>query len=227
MTAHRLVEWAYQAQRFQVDGGPSWVDRERFDINTTAADPGSSQPRLGGPPSTTQLRMRTLLAERFHLAVHRETKEMPVYALVMARPEGTLGPELHASSDDCAAILGAVRRGSRPPPLSATGHPTCDISMSPGNVTGGTQPMPMLASILSGILQRTVVDRTNVKGNYDLILNFSPDSGLPASVDSPAADPNAPSIFTALQEQLGLKLESTKGPVDLIVIDHIEKPTAD
>jgi uncharacterized protein (TIGR03435 family) len=227
VTVHRLIEWSYQVQAFQIDGGPGWISRDRFDIATTAADPGSSQPRPGGPPSTTQLRTRTLLAERFNLAVHREAKEMPIYSLVMARPERTLGPELQRSNEDCAAILGVLRRGGRPPQLSVTGKPTCDISISPGGVTAGTQAMPMLASVLSGIVQRIVVDRTNLNGNYDFTIAFAPDLGLAGSADTSAADSTAPSIFTALQEQLGLKLESTRGPVDVLVIDHVERPTPD
>ena len=87
--------------------------------------------------------------------------------------------------------------------------------------------MSLLASVLSGILQRVVVDRTNLKGSYDLTLTFAPDPTPQSSTDTPATDSNAPSIFTALQEQLGLKLESTKGPVDVLVIDHIERPTPD
>ena len=226
MTAHRFIEWAYQVQPFQVSGGPGWIDSDRFDIATTAADSGSSQPRPGGPPSTTQLRMRTLLAERFKLAVHRDAREMPIYALVMARADRTPGPELQPASEDCAAILAAARRGVRPP-LSATGKPTCDISVSPGLVTGGTQPMSLLASVLSGVLQRVVVDRTNLTGSYDLKLVFAPETNPQGSADPPAVDSNAPSIFTALQEQLGLKLESTRGPVDVLVIDHVERPTPD
>jgi uncharacterized protein (TIGR03435 family) len=226
-TVRGLIEWAYQAQSFQIDGGPSWINSDHFDIATTAADSGSSQPRPGGPPSTTQLRMRTLLAERFKLAVHRQAKDMPIYALVTARSDGTLGPELRPSTEDCVAIFAAARRGVRPPSLSATGKPTCDASISPGTVTAGTQPIPLLASVLSRIVQRIVVDRTNLKGNYDLTIVFAPDQSLQGSADTPVADSNAPSIFTALEEQLGLKLEPTRGPVDVLVIDHVEKPTED
>jgi len=224
-TVRGLIEWAYQVQSFQIDGGPSWINSDHFDIATTAADSGSSQPRPGGPPSTTQLRMRTLLAERFKLAVHRQPKDMPIYALVMARSDRTLGPELRPSTEDCAALVAAARRGARP--SSAAGKPTCDASISPGTVTAGTQPIPLLASILSGIIQRRVVDRTNLKGNYDLTIVFAPDQSPQGSADTPVTDSNAPSIFTALEEQLGLKLEPTRGPVEVLVIDHVEKPTPD
>jgi len=224
-TVRGLIEWAYQFQSFQIDGGPSWINSDHFDIATTAADSGSSQPRPGGRPSTTQLRMRTLLAERFKLAVHRQPKDMPIYALVMARSDRTLGPELRPSTEDCAAIVAAARRGARP--SSAAGKPTCDASISPGTVTAGTQPIPLLASILSGIVQRMVVDRTNLKGNYDLTIVFAPDQSPQGSADPPVTDSNAPSIFTAIEEQLGLKLEPTRGPVDVLVIDHVEQPTPD
>jgi uncharacterized protein (TIGR03435 family) len=226
-TVRGLIEWAYQVQSFQIDGGPNWINSDHFDIATTAADSGSSQPRPGGPPSTTQLRMRTLLAERFKLAVHRQAKDMPIYALVTARSDRTLGPELRPSTEDCVAIFAAARRGVRPSSLSATGKPTCDASISPGTVTAGTQPIPLLASVLSGIVQRIVVDRTDLKGNYDLTIVFAPDQSPQGSADTPVTDSNAPSIFTALEEQLGLKLESERGPVDVLVIDHVEKPTPD
>ena len=150
----------------------------------------------------------------------------------MARPDKSLGPQLHKSDMDCAAFAAAARRGAVPfaPPPSATSNSVCAITNFPGRISSGSQPMTILASILSNMLQRVVVDRTGLAGNYDALVTFTPDR-LPQAreggPDLPAADPNSASVFTAIQEQLGLRLESTRGPVDVLVIDHVERPTED
>jgi uncharacterized protein (TIGR03435 family) len=226
-----LIQNAYRLQPFQLVGGPDWIGTERFDISAKA-EGEFPPPTPGGPPSPAQLMMRALLEERFHLTVHQETREMPIYALTVARADGKLGTQLRLSTVDCAA-LGAARRGGPPPSPPPPGErPRCGIRMAPGQVAGGGFPLSQLANTLSQSLQRVVVDRTGLAGNFDFDLTWTPDqmpSGPPppGAPPLPAIDPNGASIFTAVQEQLGLKLESTRGPVDVLVIDRVERPTPD
>jgi uncharacterized protein (TIGR03435 family) len=161
--------------------------------------------------------VRTLLADRFKLAVHHETRELPIYALLLARNDGRLGPKLQPST--CVA--------GRRPPGDATAQP-CGFRPGPGIFVSGGVPIAMLATFVSSAVRRSVVDRTGLDGNFDIDLHWLPDnSPLGPQPDTPPPDPGGPSIFTALQEQLGLKLESTRGPVDVLVIDHVEQPTPD
>jgi uncharacterized protein (TIGR03435 family) len=217
---------------FQITGGPKWIESDRFDI--VAKAPGDPQPGPNGPPPGMFAMLRTLLADRFQLILHRETKDMAIYALVLARADGKLGPQLKPATTDCAAMMAAARgRGAAPPPPPAPGERMpCGMRMFPGNLSGGSSPMAQLTNVLARFVNRTVVDQTGLTGNFDLDLQWTPDQmpqgrgdpppGAPAL---PAIDPNGPSIFTAVQEQLGLKLESTKGPVRVVVIDRVEHPT--
>ena len=183
--------------------------------------------------------LRALLAERFKLVVHMETKEMPVYALVLARPDGKLGPKIDVSTVDCAAMMAARGRGAGGPPPAppAPGErPPCGVFMGPGNIAAGSVGMSQLAQVLSPRVNRIIVDKTELKGQYGFTLDFTPDQmpNLPPGVTAPPGapplppiDPNGPSLFTALQEQLGLKLDSQRGQVEMLVIDSIEQPTPD
>jgi bla regulator protein blaR1 len=218
---------------FQITGGPKWIESDRFDIVAKAS--GDPQPGPNGPPTVMFAMLRTLLADRFQLILHRETKEMAIYALVLARADGKLGPQLRPAATDCAALMASARgRGAPPPPPAPGERMPCGMRMFPGNLSGGSSSMVQLTNVLARFVNRTVVDRTGLTGNYDLDLQWTPDQmpqgrgdpppGAPAL---PAIDPNGPSIFTAVQEQLGLKLESTKGPVSVVVIDRVEHPTED
>ena len=218
---------------FQITGGPKWIESDRFDI--VAKAPGDPQPGPNGPPPGMFAMLRTLLADRFHLILHRETKDMAIYALVLARPDGKLGPQLKPAATDCAAMMAAARgRGAPPPPPAPGERMPCGMRMFPGNLSGGSSSIAQLTNVLARFVNRTVVDQTGLAGNYDLDLQWTPDQmpqgrgdpppGAPAL---PSIDPNGPSIFTAVQEQLGLKLESTKGPVSVVVIDRVEHPTED
>jgi bla regulator protein blaR1 len=218
---------------FQIAGGDKWIESERFDIVAKAAI--DFKPGPNGPPPEMFLMLQSLLAERFHLLVHRESKEQAVFALVLARSDGTLGPQLHQSATDCAALLAAMRaRGGPPAPPPPGERPPCGMRMFPGNLSGGSATMAQLTNVLARFVNRTVIDRTGLAGGFDVDLQWTPDQmpqgrgdpppGAPAL---PPIDPNGPSLFTAVQEQLGLKLESTKAPVDILVIDHVERPTED
>lgn len=197
----------------RIVGAPAWVDSTRFDI--VAKTEGQYQPGTDVPL------LRNLLTERFKLKVHTETRELPVYALVLARQDRRLGPRLTTSSVDCDVVNG---RGGLPgtPNQAAS---SCRALIAFGRIAGTGLTMQQLAGSLSGPVNSIVLDKTGLTGVFDLNLEFTPDQvtsgGQPVSLDT------GPSIFTAVQEQLGLKLESTKGSVEVVVIDHVEPPTED
>ncbi len=231
-----LIINAYGLQLTQLLDAPEWI-MERFDI-IAKADEELGSPASREAPSREQLMMRSLLAERFKLSVHRESRDMPIYHLVVARNDGKLGPELKPSSIDCRALIEARKaQGLKWEPPQPGERLQCGAWVGFGELTAGGQPLSELISLLSATVQRNVVDRSGLSGNFDIHLKWTPDqlpprpAGLPADqpvrMNGVAIDPNGPSIFTALQEQLGLKLESTRGPVDVLVIDHVERPTPD
>lgn len=226
-----LIRNAYQIQDFQLVGAPDWVSTDRFDIIAKAeGDVPPSAP--GGPPGPIQFMLRALLAERFNLKMHPERRELPIYAMVLARSDGKLGPQLRPTAVDCAAVQAARRGGPPPTPQQPGERLPCGIRIGPGQLTVGSMPMSQLATLLSPSVQRVVVDRTGLSGNFDFDLTWTPDQipqGPPpaGAPQLPPIDPNGPSILTAVQEQLGLKLDSTRGPVDVLVVDNVEKPTPD
>jgi uncharacterized protein (TIGR03435 family) len=227
-----LIRSAYGLQEFQLIGGPEWISTATFDI-MAKADRDFPVPVPGGPPSPAQRMLRSLLRDRFKLVVRRDTREMPIYALIRAREDGKLGSELKPSTIDCEAF-GAARRGGGAPQFKPGERPVCGIRMGFGELAGGGFPLSSLASSLVQTVERIVVDRTGLSGNFDFYVRWTPERLPPgAPTDRPfrmngaEIDPSGPSIFTALQEQLGLKLESTRGPVDVLVIDHVERPSPD
>jgi uncharacterized protein (TIGR03435 family) len=209
-----LIRSAYQLQDFQIVGGPPWLDAERFDITANAEG--------NPPPRQKWLMMRSLLKDRFKLAVHTETREMPVFALVIANRSGTLGPQLHKVEVNC-----------QPP----TSPPSTPPDPNRPNQCGGMFAGPTSIKFrgvtiedfarmgLSPRVHRTVIDRTGLEGRFDFDLDFAPEPLTAAIVDDPNATVagDKPSIFTAVQEQLGLKLDAQRGPVDVLVIDHAEQ----
>ena len=229
MPLRALITFAYQLQPFQLVEDPGWIRNETFDIVAKMeGDPPPVMP--GSGPDPHMVAMRTLLAERFNLAVHRETRQMDIYELVLARPDGKLGPALKPTTQDCAAMMAAARGGPPPGPAPGPNSPVvCGMRGLPGRLVAGAMPMALLASNLSGQVQRIVIDRTGLSGGWDFEITFAPERPLnpPPGVEFPAADPNAPSLFTAMQEQLGLKLQSTKGPVEVLVVERVEQPISD
>ncbi len=197
VTTKMLIAQAYNVKDFQISGGSSWINSERYDLVAKA----------DGEVAMGQLRplIQKLLADRFQLVIHRDTKELPVYALVV----GKSGPKFKES---------------------ASNSPGPQIRMGRGVIDGQSMGMDMLAGQLARSLGRDVVDRTGLTGKYEIKLEFTPEEGAgrgPGDGPEAAPPPDAagPSLFTALQEHLGLKLESSKGPVEIIVIDRVEKPT--
>jgi uncharacterized protein (TIGR03435 family) len=217
--AHVLIESAYRIQGYQVLGGPSWLNSDRFDI---VAKVESNQ-----APEQVALMIRALLVDRFKLMVHTEKRELPIYTLVMAKNDGKLGAKLRPVATDCAAVLG---RGNGSPAIPQPGERMpCGLRVIPGSIAAAGIPLAFVADSLARFVNRVVTDRTGLSGYFDVELEWAPDQlTQPPGVDvSPTSDPNGPSLFTALQEQLGLKLESTKGPVDVVVVDNVEQPTPD
>lgn len=221
-----MIRNAYELQNFQIVGGPDWIDQEKFDI--TAKAPTEN-------PSTQEFRVmvQALLADRFRLVVHRETREMPIYALVLARPDGRLGARLNRSMTDCAAIAEAARRGGPPPAPAApnpNGAPQCGTRTLPGRILAGGVSMADLARNISNFAGRMTLNKTGLTGVFDLDLEYTPDQlppegTLPPGVPRPPVD--GPSLFTAVQEQLGLKLDPQRGPVNVLVIDSAQLPLPD
>src|SRR5262245_27616795 len=227
----QLITLAYQVQAFQIEGGPTWLTSDKFNI-VAKADRDFPPQQPGGPPGPLQQMMQALLEERFKLAVHRETKERAVYALIMARNDGKLGPQLRQSTTDCAAFVGARGRGGPPTPLQPGERPQCGMRMGRGELSAGSVPLSQIATVFSGFLRRVVLDRTGLTGSFDVDLTCTPDQipqgpPPPGAPELPPIDPNGPSIFTAVQEQLGLKLDAERGPVDVLVVDTVEPPTPD
>jgi len=190
---------AYEVPEVRILGGPKWMDSARFDIEAKLDGPGTERLRaLGRHESRLQTlaMMQELLADRFKLAVHWETRELPVYALVAGKN---------------GARLEAAKKADK-----GTSIETGNNSMTADDVTMADLARAMTQE-LSSELGRVVVDKTGIAGKYDLALKWTP-------VESSASIDTGPSIFTAVQEQLGLKLESAKAPVEVLVIDHVAMP---
>lgn len=214
ITVKMLIEWAYGVREFQLSGEPGWVDSERFDVAAKA----DGNPRYDFLQPTLETMFQSVLQDRFKLAVHRITKELPVYSLVVAKN----GPKIHPVDEgDCPEVptLQNPCRSIRPTQF--------------GQLTAEKAPMSALALMLITFTGRTVVDKTALKGSYSYKLDWSKyvqPSQLPPGADRPppnAFDPASvqPAIASALEEQLGLKLEPGKGPVETLVVDHIERPS--
>ena len=207
VTVGALLRIAYRTQDYRIVGQPDWLSTSRYDISAKVDDT---------PPPTQQVLLRALLADRFHLAVHNETREQPIFALVPARNDEKPGPQLIKSDFDCDAYFAAPHG---PPELGRT--PPCATRIGPGALSGKSIPLSQLATSLSPLVSRFTIDKTGVTGRFDVDLTWTPDPVSPNT----AADSQGPSIFTALQEQLGLKLVSERGPVEVLVVDRVERPS--
>jgi len=239
MTVGSLITLGYGIQRFQLVGGPGWMNTDRFDINAVSEDV-PLQPTPPGTPNRMQLLVRSLLKERFALKTHNETRELPLSYLVMAREDRKLGERLRPSTLDCRALMAerakAAKEGAPPvppaPPKPGEILP-CSMRGGLGQITAGSIALSNFAQMLGSMLNRPIYDRTNLTGNFDIQLEYTPDqmpqlppgATLPPGLTLPS--PDGPSLLTAVQEQLGLKLEATRGPVDVLVVDSVEQPAPD
>jgi len=228
-TLRRLIGMTHSRFAFdprQVVGGPSWIDSERFDLIATMNLP--PQFDSSGVPAGLVAMLRTLVEERFQVKTHNERREGDVYALTFARSDRKTGADLRSVPDMCAAAMKEQSGATPAPPRK--GPPQCSFGGPPGKLIGTGVTMAMIANVLSDHVGRLVVDRTGLAGSFDFELNFDPASAAKAPPGAPPGplpvDDTKPSIFTALQEQLGLKLESTRGPIDVLVVDQAERPAA-
>ena len=217
----------------RIFGLPDWVSTELYAIAAKAPE--------NPPPAAvaTSVMLTNLLKDRFGLATHRETRQLPVYDLGFARADKRLAPGLKPASPECqaalAARLKAVQRGAAVPPPMA--DPNCGSArINPGMVSFNGVPMAMIAQVLTQSVGRPVIDKTGLTSYFDFTLQWTPQPGSgmpfqpaggPPAAPPPAADPDGSNLFTAVQEQLGLKLESARGPVEVVVIDRLEKPRLD
>lgn len=239
ITASILMQQAYDIKDYQITGGPSWLTTERYDIVAKADTPNLDR-------ETLRVCLQSLLAERFKLQIHRETKELPIYSLVVGKAGHKLKVSETQPSKDAqppdpskAGQTGAVGTGvgvgsgARVSGPGGPGPGGAMMRMGRGQLNAQMVPVSSIAAMLAQQLGRPVVDRTDIKGNFDFSLQWTPDEtqrgGGFGGMDRPAtevplpSDPSGPSLFTAVQDQLGLRLEATKGPVEILVIDRIEK----
>jgi len=220
-----LLDYAYRTRSSglldsQIAGGPPWLDTDRFDVE--AKPEGDSGPI---PVDQMQMMVQSLLEDRFALRLHREKREMAVYNLVVAKKG-----KLKRSEDQSPIVYGPL---GGPPTPSKSSSPPRGVSRMLGNNTGVEfMATAINLATLAGSLQlqvdRPIIDKTNLQGLFDIELRFAPASPIQSAPQLGAALPveGGPSLFTALQEQLGLKLQAGKGPVEVFVIDHAEKPDA-
>jgi len=217
-----FIAFTHGLQPFQIEGAPDWIGTVRFDV-TLKAETNVAPVAIGPTQIGLQLG-RAVLAERFAFRAHQETRERPLFALVRVRQDGPLGPRLKRSGTDCAALARQAGESGAPwPPRSADGRLLCGLQTQGDTVIAGGYPMAEFQRFLTGQTQRVVIDRTGLAGAWDFELTFAP-ADL-AAAGSP--DISAPSLFTALREQLGLRLEATRGPAEVLVVDRIERPAPD
>ncbi len=217
-TLRSLIAAAYVRPQvnpdFLIAGGPEWIDSDRFDVDAKAAD--EFPIAEDGPAAPRRLMLQALLEDRFKLQVHHETRQGPVYALLFARNDRAPGPKLRRSSIDCAA------------PAAGTGG--CTARIGRGRIAAAGTTIAQFAGLLPRFVDRVVIDSTGLMGRYDLELKWTLAPGEWMAPPPPGGDEalpaDGPSLFTALQEQLGLKLQSQTRPIDTLVIDRVEKPDA-
>src|ERR1035438_8842743 len=205
------IQIAYGVKDFQIRG-PAWISTEKFDVEAKAGNPSASATQM-------MSMLQSLLADRFKLTLRREMADSTVYALVVGRRGLMMKP-----SKDQTLWAGDYPNGSPDGRPLTGGGPT---ELAPGRFKGEAGPMTILVNFLSAPLGRSVINKTGLTGRYDIDLRYAPGSGQTSTGDDPVAQAAAstPSLFTAMQEQLGLKLESAKAPVEVLVIDHIERPS--
>ena len=223
ITLQNLLVYAYDLPSFRIAGGAGWVTSEHFDVLA----------KTDSRPTIPQIRemLQELLGDRFRLKVHREQRELPTFDLVMARSDRRPGPNLKPAPVDCTPVLNGLRPMADSPMVERAGasRPRCAtmLSMGAGVITlfQNGAPLAKLTDHLERTLNRGVSDKTRLEGLFDVELSYTDDS-IPAAFRG-TNPPEAPSVSSAVVEQLGLKLESSRGPVDVLVIDSVERPLPD
>jgi uncharacterized protein (TIGR03435 family) len=230
-----LVRMAYRlGLTDEIVGGPPWIDTYGFDVD--------ARPAKAVTLAESSYMMRTLLADRFTLVARRESREGPVYALVLSRSDGVLGPQIKRPAGECVMTIPAVAQADPKSPdparLSAwppPGRPgrRCGVGPDGDTMKAGSVTMMTLVTLLTPLMDRSVVDKTGLTGNFDFDLRYDGAAtsfvgrGRATAVapDVPSDPARAPSIFTALQEQLGLRLDPQRGSVDVLAVLQAELPS--
>jgi uncharacterized protein (TIGR03435 family) len=219
-TLRLLLTAAYGLETFRIVGGPDWIDSDRFDVQARASSPV--------PRAEAMAMLRTLLADRFALRARVERRERPVFNLVLSRDDGRTGARLRPASPEAC-----VDRGPQPGSVPRGELPSCGLlPAGPGRMSGRSVSLDLLATQLSSRVSRVVIDRTGLTGLFDLDLEWAVDEAQRAALArlSPdgavaPADPDRPGLVGALSEQLGVRLESTTGMVDVLVVESAERPS--
>jgi uncharacterized protein (TIGR03435 family) len=220
VTLADLIVFAYRTPAFRIVGGPGWIWHDRYDIIAKVGGDAEdySSPEQRGKWNRLSLMMRALLAERFHLAVHRGNRKRPVYALTMARSDGKAGPQLSRVAVNCALLMRQPADLLKVSPQRD--KPLCGTWMSRGRIASGGVSLWRLAGAMSMSMHRDVLNRTGLTGTFDFELRWPPEEQF----QQPGP---GPSIFTAVQEQLGLKLEAASSLINVLVVDSASQPTRD
>lgn len=213
---------AYGLRDHELIDAPDWTNTSAYDIS--AAYPGGVTPTQ----AESRLMLQQLLEDRFQLSLRSETRDLPAYRLVLARRDGQLGPRLVRSNVDCAAWLAGNRPQigmGGPSPVPGGRRPACMITGSrQGFITGGTRTIAELTGPLQSFSGRPVMDETGLTGTFDIDLIWTPDENLAPSGTRPDV---GVSLFAALEEQLGLKLEPARRPFQVRVVQRVERPHPD
>ncbi len=226
VTLRMLVQVAYGVEQDQVIGGPPWIDSDHFEVNATTP--------AGASIDDVRTMLQQLLADRFGVAARKESREGPVYLLSYS---GKFGPKMRPAGETCAPIVPPPGLNVPPPPppppagaaefiaLGATpGASKCGGLQMNGYISARDWSLDSLVWVLRQALERPVVDRTGLKEKYDFDLMYLPDTG-PPRINGGAIAWDAPSLQTAVREQLGLKLDSSRAPIDVVVIERANPPT--
>jgi uncharacterized protein (TIGR03435 family) len=214
------IRQAYRIPESRIIGGPAWLDVDRFDIVATAGGDATSS-------DVIRQMLRTALADRFGLVLHPESRQMPIYSLIVAKDDRSLGPNLRRSTTDCSGQGGQV----------VAGRVRCGVLVSQAptsaSLRGGGAAFPDFVRLLGDFLDRPVIDNTKLTGTFDLELQFTstrsamPGAAVPGGLATAPGPDDVPSIFTALQEQLGLRLNAQSGAADVLIIDRVSPPSED
>ena len=206
------IQIAWGVTEREMTGSPQWISSENFDIDAKAERP------IRSVGEGFQM-LQSLLEDRFSLKVHHEMKEALMYSLVVGKNGLKMKPSL-----DQTGYVGDFPGGAPDGRVLTAGGPR---EVRPGRIAGEALPMSMIAGMLTGLAGSRVVNKTGLMGRYDVDLRYTPDSGqAPGATPEPTYSPDEESLFSSLQTQLGLKLESTRGPIEILVVDHIERPSA-
>lgn len=216
-TPLQIIAWAFRMEATRIVGAPGWAAQDRYDV---AAAPAQDLAGQLGFPAVQQMTQH-LMTDRFKLTTHNEMRPLPVYTLAVARTDRRLGPQIQKATVDCAALQ---KEGLPPSPAPRTAAdfekpPTCGVRGGSGLYAAGGVTLTDFSQMLRSSLDAPVVDKTGLEGAYTILLKWTPDGR------SPTTDQSSPALFTAVEEQLGLKLQRGTELLEVLVIDSISRPS--